>query len=123
MIVRRMAGSALTLPLQDTPVREEGIGGIDMDRYLKLHTDKKILLCCLPVQHFLEDILRYLIANRLKNALDDVYDQLTPEEMRRNQRGDDRLYVSVKHPSYTSMVDLYRMGMDRHNEVGLALPC
>lgn len=61
----------------------------------------------------------YQIPNRLKNALEEVYDQLTPEEIRRNQRGDDRLYISVKHPSYTSLLDLYRLGMSKENEVGL----
>lgn len=37
--------------------------------------------------------------------------------MRRNKRGDDRLYISVKHTSYTNLMDLYRIGMDKENEV------
>lgn len=48
---------------------------------------------------------------------------LTPEEMRRNQRGDDRLYISVKHESYNSLVDLYRIGMDEGNEVSVLGLC
>ena len=44
--------------------------------------------------------------------------------MRRNQRGDDRLYVSVKHSAFTSLSDLYQMGMDDENEVcPLKLKC
>ncbi|MPC12060.1 5'-3' exoribonuclease 2 [Portunus trituberculatus] len=65
-------------------------------------------------------LLPFVDEKRLKNALDEVYDQLTPEEIRRNKRGDDCLYVSVKHPAFTSLSDLYQMGMDEENEVPIS---
>lgn len=46
-----------------------------------------------------------------------VYDKLTDEEIRRNVRGDDRLYVGPKHPAHKELTDMYRMGMSYDNEV------
>lgn len=58
---------------------------------------------------------------RLKRALKKVYDQLTEEEVRRNVRGDDRLYVGPKHPAHKELADMYRMGMSYDNEVLLGI--
>lgn len=58
-----------------------------------------------------------ILINRLKKALKIVYPLLTTEERRRNKRGNDRLYVSVKHSAYCQLVDLYRLGMDKDTEV------
>lgn len=50
-----------------------------------------------------------------------MYPLLTAEEKRRNKRGDDRLYVSVKHDAFSELTDLYRLGMDQYTEVIIKL--
>ena len=58
-----------------------------------------------------------IICFRLKQALAEVYPLLTDEEKRRNKRGDSRMYVCSKHPSYVQLCDMYRLGMDEYTEV------
>ncbi len=45
-------------------------------------------------------LLPFVDEARLKAALVPVYPMLTPEEVRRNIRGDDRLYVREGHSGY-----------------------
>ncbi|KAJ8309493.1 hypothetical protein KUTeg_014367 [Tegillarca granosa] len=52
-------------------------------------------------------LLPFVDEKRLLAALDKVYPDLTPEEISRNIRGDDRLFVGIRHPSYTFFEGLY----------------
>ncbi|XP_071544805.1 5'-3' exoribonuclease 2 homolog isoform X2 [Panulirus ornatus] len=65
-------------------------------------------------------LLPFVDEKRLKKALESVYPLLTPEEVRRNKRGDDRLYVSIKHEAYSQLSDMYRMGMNMETEVPIS---
>nr|XP_053647006.1 5'-3' exoribonuclease 2 homolog [Cherax quadricarinatus] len=62
-------------------------------------------------------LLPFVDENRLKKALSKVYDLLTPEEKRRNTRGDSRMYISVKHEAFSQLSDMYRMGMNLNTTV------
>lgn len=52
-------------------------------------------------------LLPFVEEKRLFKALEPYYDKLTTAEIRRNLRGDDRLYVSSKHSGYDTMTHLY----------------
>lgn len=52
-------------------------------------------------------LLPFVDEKRLFKALEPYYDKLTAAELKRNQRGDDRLYVSSKHSGYDLMTNLY----------------
>lgn len=52
-------------------------------------------------------MLPFVDEKRLFAALEPYYKKLTPAELKRNQRGDDRLYVSSKHSGYDTMSNLY----------------
>lgn len=55
--------------------------------------------------------------DRLKDALKSVYPLLTPEEVRRNIRGDDRLYVREDHKGYNLLRAFYEDGFEEDQEV------
>ncbi|CAL4130433.1 unnamed protein product, partial [Meganyctiphanes norvegica] len=65
-------------------------------------------------------LLPFVDEGRLKKALKPVYPLLTSDEVRRNVRGDDRLFISCKHDSYKQLLDLYRMGMDKNTEIPIS---
>lgn len=52
-------------------------------------------------------LLPFVEERRLFKALEPYYDKLTAAELKRNQRGDDRLYVTSKHSGYDTMTNLY----------------
>ena len=47
---------------------------------------------------------------RLKATLKSVYPDLTPDEIARNVRGDDRLFVGPHHPAHDMLEALYEGG-------------
>ncbi|CAG0918930.1 unnamed protein product [Notodromas monacha] len=51
-------------------------------------------------------LLPFVDEKRLKSALEPYYDLLTDEEIRRNIRGKDRLYVPKKHPGFDFINEL-----------------
>ncbi|XP_064112535.1 5'-3' exoribonuclease 2 homolog [Macrobrachium nipponense] len=65
-------------------------------------------------------LLPFVDEVRLKRALEEVYPLLSDEEIRRNKRGDARMYVSCKHAAYTQLCDMYRMGMNFDTEVPIS---
>jgi len=52
-------------------------------------------------------LLPFVEEKRLKEALSTVYSMLTEDEIRRNQRGDDRLYVRQSHKGFNLLNVLY----------------
>ncbi|CAL8090206.1 unnamed protein product [Orchesella dallaii] len=61
-------------------------------------------------------LLPFVEEGRLKEALVPLYDKLTEEEIRRNVRGDDRLYIRKGHSGYDFLVGLYENDFDRNEE-------
>jgi 5'-3' exoribonuclease 2 len=52
-------------------------------------------------------LLPFVDEVRLKSALKPMANVLTPEEIRRNVRGDDRLYVRENHNGYNLLKTIY----------------
>ncbi|CAB4060921.1 XRN2 [Lepeophtheirus salmonis] len=52
-------------------------------------------------------LLPFVDENRLKRALEPVYELLSEEEVRRNQRGDDLLFIRNGHPGYDKLKSIY----------------
>lgn len=52
-------------------------------------------------------LLPFVDETRLLGALDTVYDTLDPREIKRNKPGQDRIFISSKHPWYESFKALY----------------
>ncbi|RZF36370.1 hypothetical protein LSTR_LSTR002966 [Laodelphax striatellus] len=53
-------------------------------------------------------LLPFVDEVRLRHALKDYYPLLTDAERKRNQLGDDRLYIGDQHPSYSFLAGLYK---------------
>lgn len=53
---------------------------------------------------------------RLFNALEPLYSELTDAEIKRNIRGDDRLYLGPKHGQYSYLRTLYTTGLNMDQE-------
>lgn len=64
-------------------------------------------------------LLPFVDERRLLKALETVYPLLTEEEKRRNQRGDDRLYVSRWHKARDYLVGFYEGSKDYDSEYPL----
>ena len=64
-------------------------------------------------------LLPFVEENRLKAVLKDVYPLLTKEEIRRNVRGDDRLYVREGHDGHGLLNAIYTDGFDQDQEIHL----
>ncbi|KAI1728374.1 5'-3' exoribonuclease 2 like protein [Ditylenchus destructor] len=61
-------------------------------------------------------LLPFVDEKRLLDALKDVYDTLTPEEIRRNCSGTDRLFVGRKHSAFSSLVEVHKSGKETENK-------
>ncbi len=55
----------------------------------------------------------------MKAALAPLYSKLTPAEIARNVRGDDRLYVREGHPGHNLLKAIYTDGFDHDVEIQL----
>lgn len=65
-------------------------------------------------------LLPFVDEKRLFDALESYYDKLTPAELKRNKRGDDRLYVSSKHSGFDTMINLYKTQVDEDAECAIS---
>ncbi|XP_034233636.1 5'-3' exoribonuclease 2 homolog [Thrips palmi] len=57
-------------------------------------------------------LLPFVEEKRLHKALKEYYPLLTPAEIKRNIRGDDRLYIPQQHEKYSFFRGLYENGVD-----------
>lgn len=64
-------------------------------------------------------LLPFVDERRLLKALQCVYPLLTPEEIKRNVRGNDRLYVRQGHKGYEFLVTLYETGSNWKLEIDM----
>ena len=64
-------------------------------------------------------LLPFVDEVRLKAALFSMQDLLTPEEVRRNIRGDDRLYVREGHAGYNLLRTIYTDNFEENTEIQL----
>jgi len=64
-------------------------------------------------------LLPFVDEKRLKDSLTTVYPLLTEDEVRRNNRGDDRLYVREGHRGYNLLQVLYDKDFSKEQDVQL----
>ena len=64
-------------------------------------------------------LLPFVDEVRLKAALAPLYDKLTKDEIRRNVRGDDRLYIRENHPGYNLLRMIYTDDLGKETEIHL----
>uniref|UniRef100_A0A1B6K3S3 5'-3' exoribonuclease n=1 Tax=Homalodisca liturata TaxID=320908 RepID=A0A1B6K3S3_9HEMI len=65
-------------------------------------------------------LLPFVEEERLFKALEPFYRDLTPAEIRRNVRGDDRLYMNQAHTCYSFLMDITMNEANFSNETSLA---
>lgn len=65
-------------------------------------------------------MLPFVEEKRLFKALEPYYGKLTPAELKRNERGDDRLYVSSRHSGYDTMTNLYKKDISMEAECAIS---
>lgn len=66
-------------------------------------------------------LLPFVDETRLFNALKPYYKDLSPEEIKRNIRGDDRLYLSRHHPHYKFLKGLYNQNVEKDAEADVLI--
>ncbi|KAJ9576834.1 hypothetical protein L9F63_006608, partial [Diploptera punctata] len=66
-------------------------------------------------------LLPFVEEKRLFKALEPYYELLTAEEKKRNVRGDDRLYVTLKNSGFKFVKGLYENKIDRNEEVDIMI--
>ncbi|PNF18929.1 hypothetical protein B7P43_G15788, partial [Cryptotermes secundus] len=66
-------------------------------------------------------LLPFVEEKRLFKALEPYYEVLTPGEKKRNVRGDDRLYVTLKNSGYDFIKGLYENEIDLTDEVNVSI--
>jgi 5'-3' exoribonuclease 2 len=66
-------------------------------------------------------LLPFVNEDRLFKALAPYYKELSPAEIKRNVRGDDRLYVGSKNPGYNNVRQLYVQKIDMQMEVHVSI--
>lgn len=66
-------------------------------------------------------LLPFVDEKRLFKALEPYYKKLSPAEIKRNIRGDDRLYVSTKNSGYDLLKNLYRQDLDKDAECAVSI--
>ncbi|KFM64852.1 5'-3' exoribonuclease 2, partial [Stegodyphus mimosarum] len=64
-------------------------------------------------------LLPFVDEKRLLKALESVYPKLTEEEIKRNVRGNDRLYVRKGHKGYDFLIALYENGKNWKLEINM----
>lgn len=65
-------------------------------------------------------MLPFVEEKRLFKALEPYYEKLTSAELKRNERGDDRLYVSSRHTGYDTMTNLYKENISMEAECAIS---
>ncbi|KAH9503017.1 5'-3' exoribonuclease 2, partial [Bulinus truncatus] len=58
-------------------------------------------------------LLPFVDETRLRKALETVYPDLTPQERKRNIKGNDRLFIGVHHPAFDFLEGLYEGGSSK----------
>lgn len=66
-------------------------------------------------------LLPFVDEKRLFKALEPFYEKLSEAELKRNVRGDDRLYVSSKNSGYALMSDLYKQSVEEDSECAICI--
>ncbi|RZC39206.1 5'-3' exoribonuclease 2 like [Asbolus verrucosus] len=66
-------------------------------------------------------LLPFVDEQRLFKALAPYYKELSPAEIKRNMRGDDRLYVGSKNSGYNTLQQLYVQKVDSKMEVHVSI--
>ncbi|XP_056639488.1 5'-3' exoribonuclease 2 homolog [Diorhabda sublineata] len=66
-------------------------------------------------------LLPFVDETRLFKALEPYYKKLSPAEIKRNIRGDDKLYVSPKNKGYDVMINLYKQKVDENAECAISI--
>lgn len=66
-------------------------------------------------------LLPFVDEKRLFKALEPYYKKLTPAEIKRNIRGDDRLYVSHQNSGYDLLKNLYLQKVDAEAECAVSI--
>lgn len=66
-------------------------------------------------------LLPFVDEKRLHKALKDYYPLLTPAEIQRNVRGDERLYISKHHDNHKFLTGLYNNGIDPNVETDVLI--
>ncbi|GFS82869.1 5'-3' exoribonuclease 2 [Nephila pilipes] len=64
-------------------------------------------------------LLPFVDEKRLLKALKSVYSKLSPEEIKRNVRGKDKLYVRSGHNGYEFLIALYENGSNWKSEIDI----
>lgn len=66
-------------------------------------------------------LLPFVNEKRLFKALEPYYKDLSPEEIKRNIRGDDRLYISSNHGNYDFLKGLYEQNVSDNEETAILM--
>lgn len=66
-------------------------------------------------------MLPFVEEERLFNALKPYYVELTVDEIKRNVRGDDRLYVTTANQGYQQLNELYKQKVDQDVESSILI--
>lgn len=66
-------------------------------------------------------LLPFVDEKRLFKALEPYYKKLTPYEIKRNIRGDDKLYVSPKNKGFDLLSNLYKQGVANDAQCAISL--
>lgn len=66
-------------------------------------------------------MLPFVDETRLFKALEPYYEHLTQAEIRRNIRGDNKLYVNIHSPGYGDVKALYDNDLDRNMSVPVTI--
>ncbi|GLV43464.1 Rat1 5'-3' exoribonuclease [Carabus blaptoides fortunei] len=66
-------------------------------------------------------LLPFVEEARLFKALEPYYDKLTPDEVARNIRGDDRLYVEPRNSGFMTIKALYTNGIPKDQETPIVI--
>lgn len=66
-------------------------------------------------------LLPFVDEKRLFKALEPYYKLLSPEEVRRNQRGEDRLYVSNRNKGYGFIKGMYQNKVQTKVEAAISI--
>lgn len=66
-------------------------------------------------------LLPFVDETRLFKALEPYYEKLTPAEIKRNIRGDDKLYVSTGNSGYEYVKELYNKNIDKEAEAAILI--
>ncbi|CAH1180824.1 unnamed protein product [Phyllotreta striolata] len=66
-------------------------------------------------------LLPFVDETRLFKALEPYYEKLSDDELRRNVRGDDRLYVMPKNSGYDTLINMYKQKLDDDTQYSITI--